>query len=211
MSEFDYPRIPRRTALKWLAAAMALSPMLEWQGFAQDASPPSFKPTLTDPDLLNPGKLWDRVLTKGELRAIAALCDVIIPADGKSPAASQVGLPDFIDEWVSAPYPAQQADGKKIREGIAWLNMESNRRFQHDFADLSGEQKIKICDDICHAPKAAPEFQSAASFFARMRDLTATGFYTTPEGMKDLEYRGNTALTAFDGPPPEVLKKLGLA
>jgi hypothetical protein len=44
-----------------------------------------------------------------------------------------------------------------------------------------------------------------------VRDLTAVGFYTTDAGMKDLQYIGNMALPKFTGPPPEVLKHLGLA
>lgn len=210
MNEEYFKRMDRRTALKWVGAAMAAVPMLRWNGFADDAAAPGFVPTLTDPDLLNPGKMWGRVLTNEELRTVDALCDVIIPADDKSPAASKVGLPDFIDEWVSAPYPTQQADLKKIREGLVWLNAESNKRFQHDFAELTEEQKTGICEDICYPPKAAPEFTTAAWFFTRIRDLTMAGFYTTPDGMKDLDYRGNVALSKFDGPPPEVLRHLGL-
>jgi choline dehydrogenase-like flavoprotein len=37
------------------------------------------------------------------------------------------------------------------------------------------------------------------------------GFYTTPQGSKDLGYVGNVPLLEFPGPPPEVLKHLGLA
>ena len=51
---------------------------------------------------------------------------------------------------------------------------------------------------------------TGAKFFARFRDLTATGFYTSPVGMKDIGYVGNTPLAQFEGPPPEVLRKLGL-
>jgi hypothetical protein len=50
-----------------------------------------------------------------------------------------------------------------------------------------------------------------ARFFDMVRDLTATGFYTTVEGMRDIGYVGNTPLDRFDGPPPEVLRRLGLA
>jgi hypothetical protein len=41
--------------------------------------------------------------------------------------------------------------------------------------------------------------------------LTAGAFYTTPEGTRDLGFVGNMALSRFDGPPLEVLKKAGLA
>ena len=53
-------------------------------------------------------------------------------------------------------------------------------------------------------------FANAAKFFARYRDLTAGGFYSTPVGRKDLQYIGNVALASFDGPSLEVLRKVGL-
>jgi hypothetical protein len=59
-------------------------------------------------------------------------------------------------------------------------------------------------------PRAKRKFKTAARFFARFRNLTAGGFYTTPQGWKDIQYIGNVALTKFDGPPPEVLKYLNL-
>ena len=58
---------------------------------------------------------------------------------------------------------------------------------------------------------AARSSRRAAKFFAKFRDLTAGGFYTTPVGMKDIGYMGNVPLARFDGPPLEALKKAGLA
>jgi hypothetical protein len=68
-----------------------------------------------------------------------------------------------------------------------------------------------LCEDIAHVATASAERKKAAQFFKRYRDLTAGGYYTTPEGMKDIGYVGNVPLPSFDGPPPEVLRKLGLA
>ena len=65
--------------------------------------------------------------------------------------------------------------------------------------------------DIALVAKAKPEFRTAAQFFKRFRDLTAGGFYTTPEGMKDIGYVGNVPTATFEGPTPEALKHLGLA
>lgn len=42
--------------------------------------------------------------------ALRALADVLLPADAHGPAPSAVGIADFFDEWLSAPYPIQQAD-----------------------------------------------------------------------------------------------------
>jgi len=72
-------------------------------------------------------------------------------------------------------------------------------------------QRARIADDICSVSKAKPAFAAAAKFFAKFRDLTAGGFYTTPVGMKDIGYVGNVPLERFDGPPIEALEKAGLA
>ena len=42
------------------------------------------------------------------------------------------------------------------------------------------------------------------------RDLTIGGFCTSPLGRQYLGYVGNVPLTSFDGPPPEVLKLVGV-
>jgi gluconate 2-dehydrogenase subunit 3-like protein len=219
-------KIGRRAALKRLAtagaaavAANALAQTPEQNRAAAalpkpEATPVAPSPPLrpaTDPDLISPIVPWPKVLTKEEMRTVTALCDVIIPADEKSPAASAVGVPDFINEWVSAPYPTQQTDQLTVRGGLSWLNIESGKRFDKEFADLSDEQKRAICDDICYEAKAKAEHKVGAKFFEKMRSLTVSGFYTTEEGMKDIQYVGNVPLESFDGPPPAVLKHLGLA
>jgi len=207
---FERNRIDRREALKWVAASLALFPTLDWKSVG---APARGARSLTDLDLLKsykPGELWPRTFTPEELRTVTALCDLIIPADDHSPSAGEVGVPDFLDEWVSAPYPTQQADKIQIRDGLAWLNAESQRRFGKNFTALAKPQQTAIGDNICFAPKAKPGYKAAAEFFAKVRDLTASGFYTTKEGMKDLKYIGNIPLAAFKGPPPEVLAYLKL-
>ena len=69
----------------------------------------------------------------------------------------------------------------------------------------------EICDDICYGPDAAPEFQAASRFFDKVRDLTATAFYTTKVGMDDVGYVGNVPLPRWDPPPPEALRHVGLS
>ena len=62
----------------------------------------------TDPDLMTPEAPWPLTLTPPQLSLLAVLSDIIVPAEGQSPSASAVQVPTVIDEWVSAPYPAQQ-------------------------------------------------------------------------------------------------------
>ncbi len=138
------------------------------------------------------------------------LADLIIPADEHSPAASAVRVVDFIDEWVSAPYPKMTGTRPIVLEGFTWLDAESRRRFGKGFVALEAQGQSAICDDICDATRVAPERREAARFFAVYRDLTAGAFYSSPIGRKDLQYIGNVPLTHFAGPPAELLAKLNL-
>jgi hypothetical protein len=204
-------RLPRREAIKWVLAASAAFSLLDLRAFGAPAGPAKgygLDANLTD--TYNAGDLWPLTLAEAQRRTAAALCDVIIPADDKSPAASELHVVDFIDEWISAPYHQQQQHRETVVNGLIWLEAESQKRFKNEFAQLSEAQQHAICDDICFAPKAAPEFKNAAAFFSVFRDLTTGGFYTTPAGWKDIGYVGNKALAHFDGPPPEVLKHVGL-
>lgn len=204
-------RMDRRAVLKWMALAAATTPLLESGFHAATASAATGYGT--DPDLTRnykPGDVWPLTLTDAQRSTAAALCDTIIPADSQGPGAAAVGVHDFIDEWISAPYPDQQGARQPILDGLAWLDAEGRRRFGKDFAELDADQSAAICRDVCHAPDAKPEFAAAAAFFALFRDLTSGGFHSTPVGAKDLGYVGNIPLAEFAGPPPEVLRHLGL-
>jgi Gluconate 2-dehydrogenase subunit 3 len=214
----------RRTAIKWMMAAAASAPLLRVKGLAQGEAAAPLQGYGMDPDTgrnYRPGELWPLTLSHHQKATVAILCDTILPADEGSPAASAVGVPDFIDEWISSPYadPAYPgagdwpfaADRVLILRGLEWIDEYSNARFARAFRTLGEGQRRMICDDICFLPATARNLRQAAAFFARFRDLTLGGFYTTPEGRKDLGYMGNVPLDKFDGPSPEVLRKAGLS
>lgn len=202
----------RRTTIKWVLAASAAWPL----GARRIASADSLQVVHgygTDPDLLSnhhPGKLWPLTLTVAKRQLAGALSDLIIPADERSPSASSVGVVDFVDEWISAPYPANRVDRPIVLKGFAWLDAEATRRFRKEFAKLTSTEQSNICSDICSENRATPARREPARFFALYRDLTAGGFYSTPAGRKDLGYIGNVALSSFEGPPAELLRKLNL-
>jgi hypothetical protein len=208
----------RRTTLKWVLAASASWPWRHSRSAAAadpraSATPAEAKGYGTDPDLLktyHPGEVWPLTLSTPQRQLAAVLCDLIIPADEHSPAASGVGVVDFIDEWVSAPYPDCQRDRPIVLEGFGWLEAEAGRRWGKGFAAGTGSEQTALCDEICDAARAAPARWEAARFFALYRDLTAAGFYSTPVGRKDLGYIGNVPLTRFEGPPGDLLKRLNL-
>ena len=194
--------LDRRTAIKWVLGASAAL-RLPSASFDALAAAPVAKGYGKDPDLMKvykAGELWPLTLSKEQRTTAAALCDLIIPADDTSPAASSVGVVDFLDEWISAPYPEHAEDRKTIVDALSQVESEAQRRFKTSFAKLSAQQMSTIADAIVTEQN-----------FARYRALTAGGFYTTPVGVKDLKYVGNVAMQSFDGPTPEILKRLGLA
>jgi hypothetical protein len=206
--------VDRRTTLQWMLAASASVPaLMRPVAAAATADTAATSGYGVDPPLIaayQPGQLWPLLLSETEKRTATVLCDTIIPADEASPSASQVGVVAFIDEWISAPYTEQLSDRPLIRQGLEWIDAKARRDFKQAFADLDETNRARICDPICDTDRARPADHEAARFFARFRILTAAGFYSTPVGRKDIGYIGNVALTSFEGPPPELIKKLGL-
>src|SRR4051794_16915643 len=106
-------RMDRREAIKWMLTAVASTALLDNLSGATAAATSKAVGYGTDPDILKsykPGDVWALTFTDAQRATAASLCDVIIPADAKGPSASSVHVQDFVDEWVSAPYPGHSAD-----------------------------------------------------------------------------------------------------
>jgi hypothetical protein len=212
----DLPRISRRVALQWISAATATLPLVDGEATAADRPRPSSVTARgygPDPDLLKnyqPGDLWPLTFSEEQRRLVIVLCDLIIPADETSPSASSQGVHDFIDEWISSPYPGQKSDRNSILKGLAWLDEESRRRGGDNFVSLIAKDRLAICRELAKSAKKDSR-KHPGSFFLRLRNLVAGGYYTTPAGMKDIGYLGNVPMAEWNGPPPEVLKRLELS
>ena len=196
-------QITRRETLK---RVIGLSIALSAANFPAFANTP-VRGIGTDPNLMKKEIPWPLVLTAAEMKTVKVLADIMIPADENGPEASAVGVPEFINEWVSAPYEQQQGDLKTIREGLAWLDAESQKRFSKLYADAAPDQQTAILDDI--VKQGTDARKQAYTFFKVFRDRSAGGYYSTPVGWKAIGYVGNTPMAEFPGPPPEVLKHLG--
>jgi hypothetical protein len=144
--------------------------------------------------------------TAAELKTIAVLADIIIPKDEHSGSATDAKVPDFID-FIVKDMPSYQVP---MRGGLRWLDMHCLKTYNKPFTDLSGQERLAVVDLIAYPAKAAPEHSQGVTFFNTMRNLTATGFYTSELGIKDLDYQGNKP-NVWDGVPDDVLKQYNLA
>ena len=66
-----------------------------------------------------------------------------------------------------------------------------------------------MLEQIAYPGKTKPELHQGEIFFSRMRDLTATGFYTSEMGIKDIGYVGNKP-NKWEGVPKDVLRQYNL-
>ncbi|MGV3589880.1 MAG: gluconate 2-dehydrogenase subunit 3 family protein [Adhaeribacter sp.] len=148
----------------------------------------------------------EKFFTEAEMATITVLADIIIPADDRSGSASDAGVPAFI-EFIVKDRPENQTP---MRGGLRWLDIKSHKMFGKAFTDASKEQRIELVDLIAYPEKAKPENSQGVTFFNQMRNLTATGFFSSKIGIEDMEYKGNTP-NAWDGVPDEVLKQYNLA
>jgi len=223
--------VSRREAIQWVMGAMAAASMpsvLQRAARAQEVGrtvtpqenaakqppPAGVKGYGTDPNLIRvhkPGDLWPLTFNDAQRKAATALADTIIPKDDLGPAASEVGVVEMVDEWVSAPYPEQKNDRPMLLQGLEWIEQESATRFNKGFAEITDAQRRAICDDVCFRGRAQGRFRGPARFFAKFRDICAGAYYATPAGWKAIGYVGNVPLEKFEGPPPEVLKIIGVA
>jgi hypothetical protein len=83
------------------------------------------------------------------------------------------------------------------------------KRFGAVFASCNQTQQIEIVDDIAYPEKVKPGMSQGVSFFNLMRNLTASGFWSSQMGITDLGYVGNVP-NQWNGVPDEVLKQYGL-
>lgn len=200
----------RRKYLKTLAVGSIGAGLLVQCEPAQEKQTATSAPTSTidrtPEELARDQKLQaETFFTPEEMATIAVLADIIIPKDDKSGSATDAGVPDFI-EFIVKDKPEFQTP---MRGGLRWLDVQCMKRYNSAFVKCTGDQQIEMVDEIAFPEKAKPEFQQGVAFFNTMRDLTATGFFTSKIGIEDLGYVGNQP-NQWDGVPQEVLDQYGL-
>ncbi|MDT0596490.1 gluconate 2-dehydrogenase subunit 3 family protein [Glaciecola petra] len=232
----------RRESLKWLGAliaasstqaASAMTPasrLLGNETLKQTSTKnrwPNIQPSAIttkgygkDPNLIVPPKSpWPRTLSADELTLCAVLSDIVVPREGNVPSASEVNVPDVIDEWISAPYSTQQQDRTKILNLLLWLDIESDHQFKTSFVQLSDSNQKRIIENIAYpVDDVKSEYAQATEAFSRFKGIVLAAFFSSKEGMKDIGYMGNVPISGdYPGPSKaakahidKVIEELGL-
>ncbi len=203
----------RRKSLKLLAGSVATGAIIESCTTAdkkQDkaiAENNSFTIDRAKEELERDTRLMnEKFFDAHEMATIGILADIIIPKDEVSGSATEAGVPDFI-EFIVKDMPQHQVP---MRGGLRWLDLECLKRFNTPFKNCTQQQQLEMVDEIAWPNKVKPGMQQGVAFFNLMRNLTASGFYSSAMGIKDVGYMGNTP-NQWNGVPDEVLQQYNLA
>lgn len=147
------------------------------------------------------------VLSEHEYRTVRTLVDFIIPADERSGSASEADVPAFIDFILEEVEDLQDP----IKSGLVWLDDSCDTRFGSDFESSAPDAQTEMLDLIAYPDDYDPENEAGVEFFTRLRDLTASGFWSSKMGVEDLGYSGNTPQSSWDGCSSEAMTHLGVS
>ncbi len=150
----------------------------------------------------------EQLFNAHELETIGVLSTVILPPKEPFGGPIEAGVPDFI-EFIGKDLPKLQ---NTLLGGLMWLDHQSNSTFGTDFKSTPLEQQKQLLDPIAYHDVEIPIKKQTLEiqFFALMRNLTLTGYYTSEIGIKDLGYKGNQP-NVWDGVPQNVLDQHGVA
>lgn len=174
-----------------------------------------------------------KAYTEHEWATLRKLAELIVPADETSGSALDAGAPEFIDLLSSQNVALHHL----LSGGLAWLDAEMHRRFEKEFVEASTAQQTQMLDALVAAERVLAErrleeaayvrgeqyrqfsnytakpgsdLAAGVRFFDWIRKLTVDAYYTSPIGVKDINYIGNGAMSKYEV-PVEVLKHIGMA
>jgi gluconate 2-dehydrogenase gamma chain len=157
-----------------------------------------------DPDRLKRPVTWPRTLVAGQLKALAVLCEIILPAEGPHPSAAAIGVNKFLDEWVSAPYPQMRSDRVIIVRGLRILDEMTHRDRGVAYAESELSIQVTMFDRVCGGA-------DTVRFASRLIELVCSGYYTTRDGHAAIGYVGNSPMSSFPAPSPEIIRRVETA
>jgi gluconate 2-dehydrogenase gamma chain len=132
-----------------------------------------------------------KALSPAQNQAVIALSEAIIPQTDTAGAA-RAGVNQFIDAVIADAAPA---DRQNFLDGLAWIDARSVRDAGAPFAKATPAQQTALLTALSSAATPTADDAPGAEFFAAIKSLTITGYYTSEVGMR--EEMGDTGQMFF--------------
>jgi hypothetical protein len=191
--------VSRRDLLRVIGSSMVLTGA--GSGVLSPALAQHVHAAMADARSLSGGANYQpKCFTQHYFVTLKKLADYVIPADEHSPGASDAGAAEYID-FLSKGSPELAAI---YNGGIGWIDEYMRRNCGADFVSAKPAQQTALLDLLAYKKNATPETAAGAQFWVWLRNMVVDAYYTSPAGVKDLGYMGNTAMAAFSVPQEAV-------
>jgi len=120
---------------------------------------------------------WDPALfSSAQVRLVTSLSDVILPADD-TPAASEVGVPQFVETMVNEVYTEEQR--QQFLDGLDSFAEEYESEYDSEFYTGNETEKFEF---TFQKNSDAIEGNNDDPFFLRFKELAMLGYFTSEVG-----------------------------
>lgn len=176
-------------------------------------APPNLFAVLREARGLIQNQTAPRTLNAHQHATVKAMAEMIIPRTD-TPGASDVGVAEFVDLILTEWY--EEAERTRFLSGFAEVDSRAQTVFGKDFVDCSPLQQSdilmalgeKMVEEVGEQPRPLRRrgVSAPANFYAMLRHLTLTAYYTSEAGATD-ELHFEMIPGSYQGCPVEPIKE----
>jgi hypothetical protein len=186
--------INRRAALRSMVAGVGAAASALWVSelavLAEEQAPHAHLLAVTPQN----GTWAPKVLSSDQFDTVGVLVELIIPTT-ETPGAKAALVDRYIDGVLGT---ATERTRTRFLDGLAWLDTRARQLFGSPFRTATAAQQTDLLTRLAAEPSA--EAEAGVQFFAAIKSMTITGYYTTEIGLRqELEVPGTLMLPAYPG------------
>ena len=156
---------------------------------------------------------WPKIVSDLTKRQLEKYADLILPASNgpysPAPAPSEVGIAEFFDDWISAPYPYMTDTRRIVTRGMVWLDAQMQSDHGTDWLGASEAQATALLDRMRDADPDDGPMTHQRGMYDHLRKIIIGAYYTTPAGEADLGHVTPAPITGdYPGPTGEALEHI---
>lgn len=184
----------RRTALRTMAAGVGAAASALWVSelvlLAEEQAVHAHLLAATPQS----GVWTPAVLSQEQLATVGSLVELIIPTT-ETPGAKTALVDRYVDGVLRTAAPNTRT---RFLEGLAWIDSRSTVLFNAPFNSATPAQQTELLTRLAATPSS--EADAGAQFFAAIKSMTITGYYTTEIGLRqELGDSGVLMLPSYPG------------
>ena len=137
-----------------------------------------------------------KALTAAQLEMVATLAELIIPTTD-TPGARAALVDRFVDNVMANATPA---DKERFLTGLEWIDARSTALYGKAFAAATPDQQAELLTKVAAPSGHAADDAPGVAFFAAIKGLTISGYYSTKIGLEqELGDNGQLFTAVFEG------------